>query len=196
MSIYCNNYLALRATVINQEPIVIFNDWHFSHRDGYLKRQDVTHKLPPRLSKLLLLSTSQAGQLVERQEIIEALWSGKVVNDDALARCIAELRSILGDKSQSPIYIETIPRRGYRFIAPLKSATPNKRLWVISSAATLILVLVVYAWMHSQVEDDKIDWRNIIAHSVRVTAEAEMEIQPELSSNGRSLCYSIKENDY
>lgn len=178
---------------------MIFNDWHFSHRDGYLKRKDVTHKLPPRLSKLLLLLTSQAGQLVERQEIIEALWSGKVVNDDALARCIAELRSILGDKSQYPIYIETIPRRGYRFIAPLKSATPNKRLWAISSAATLILVLVVlvaYGWMHSQVEDDKIDWRNIIAHSVRVTAEAEMEIQPELSSNGRSLSYSINENDY
>ena len=175
---------------------MIFNDWHFSHRDGYLKRQNVTHKLPPRLSKLLLLLTSRAGQLVERQEIIMALWSGKVVNDDALARCIAELRAILGDKSQSPIYIETIPRRGYRFIATLQSDTNNKRLWVISSAVTLILVLVVYGWMHSQVADNKVDWRNIIAQSVRITAEAEMEIQPELSSNGRSLSYSIKENDY
>lgn len=176
---------------------MIFNDWHFSHRDGYLKRQNVTHKLPPRLSKLLSLLISQAGQLVERQDIIAELWSGKVVNDDALARCIAELRSILGDKSQSPIYIETIPRRGYRFIAKLKPKTQNtkKRVLALSSAFTVMLVFISYWGLQPNVEDDNIDWRNVIAHSVRVTARAEMEIQPELSSNGRSLTYSIKEND-
>lgn len=176
---------------------MIFNDWHFSHRDGYLKRQNVTHKLPPRLSKLLFLLISQAGQLVERQDIIAELWSGKVVNDDALARCIAELRSILGDKSQSPIYIETIPRRGYRFIAKLKPKTQNtnKRVLALSSAFTVMLVFISYWGLQPNVEDDNIDWRNVIAHSVRVTARAEMEIQPELSSNGRSLTYSIKEND-
>jgi Tol biopolymer transport system component/DNA-binding winged helix-turn-helix (wHTH) protein len=184
-------------TVINQESEVIFNGWHFSHRDGYLKRQDVTHKLPPRLSKLLSLLTSQAGQLVERNVIIEELWSGKVVNDDALARCIAELRSILGDKSQAPIYIETIPRRGYRFIAELKPEPKgfDKKILALIISGAVILTMAIYWWLQQQPKEDHIDWRHVIAQSVRVTAEAEMEIQPELSSNGRSLSYSIKENE-
>jgi Tol biopolymer transport system component/DNA-binding winged helix-turn-helix (wHTH) protein len=177
--------------------VVVFKDWQFSHRDGYLKRQDVVHKLPPRLSKLLLLLTSQAGQLVERQEIIEALWSGKVVNDDALARCIAELRSILGDKSQAPSYIETIPRRGYRFIAEIEPATKhsNKLTLALCAAATLLLVLAAFWWFQQNTEEAKIDWRHVIAQSVRFTAEAKIEIQPDLSSTGRSLTYSIKENE-
>lgn len=177
--------------------MVVFKGWQFSHRDGYLKRQDVVHKLPPRLSKLLLLLTSQAGQLVERQEIIEALWSGKVVNDDALARCIAELRSILGDKSQAPSYIETIPRRGYRFIAEIEPATKhsNKLTLALCAAATLLLVFSAFWWMQQNTEKANIDWRHVIAQSVRVTAEAEIEIQPDLSSTGRSLTYSIKENE-
>jgi Tol biopolymer transport system component len=123
--------------------------------------------------------------------------SSQSYGPDALARCIAELRSILGDKSQSPIYIETIPRHGYRFIAELKPKTQNtnKRILVLSSAFTVMLVFISYWWLQPNVEDNNIDWRNIIAHSVRVTAKAEMEIQPELSSNGRSLTYSKKEKD-
>jgi hypothetical protein len=58
-----------------------------------------------------------------------------------------------------------------------------------------MLVFISYWWLQPNVEDNNIDWRNIIAHSVRVTAKAEMEIQPELSSNGRSLTYSKKEKD-
>tara|TARA_R110000868_G_scaffold392581_1_gene663239 strand:- start:183 stop:2204 length:2022 start_codon:yes stop_codon:yes gene_type:complete len=178
--------------------MVVFNDWHFSHRDGYLKHQNVIHKLPPRLSKLLFLLTSRAGQLVERQEIIEVLWAGKVVNEDALARCIAELRSILGDKSQAPIYIETIPRRGYRFIAKIKSKTKytNKRMLALFATGTLLIVLTAYWWLQQSAEEIKNDWRYVIAQSVRVTAEAEIEIHPELSASGRSLSYSIKEDAF
>lgn len=176
---------------------MIFKDWHFNHQEGYLKHLNEIHKLPPRLSKLLFLLTSQAGQLVERQDIIEALWSGKVVNDDALARCIAELRSLLGDKSQSPIYIETIPRRGYRFIAEVKPLTtkPKNKTLAFFAVSALVLVLLAYWGIQRHAENDIIDWREVIAQGVRVTAEAQMEIQPELSSNGRSLTYSIKENN-
>lgn len=64
-----------------------------------------------------------AEQLVTKDELMSAVWPDTVVGDDALTGCIRDLRKVLGDEAKTPHYIETVHRRGYRFIAPL-SATP------------------------------------------------------------------------
>jgi len=59
---------------------------------------------------------------VTRKGLRELLW-GRTVNvdlDDGLHRCIKQIRTVLGDDPRKPIYIETVPRRGYRFIVPVK----------------------------------------------------------------------------
>jgi predicted ATPase/DNA-binding winged helix-turn-helix (wHTH) protein len=64
----------------------------------------------------------RAGRLVSRDEVLQAVWVGIVVNDAALTVCISELRQVLGDVAQTPEYIETVHGRGYRFIGPITAA--------------------------------------------------------------------------
>ncbi|HSF33592.1 MAG TPA: AAA family ATPase [Candidatus Tectomicrobia bacterium] len=64
----------------------------------------------------------RAGRLVSRDEVLEAIWPGIVVNDAALTVCISELRQVLGDGAQTPEYIETVHGRGYRFIGTITAA--------------------------------------------------------------------------
>jgi DNA-binding winged helix-turn-helix (wHTH) protein len=58
-------------------------------------------------------------KLVTREELMDAVWPGTVVGDDALTGCVRDLRKVLGDEARTPHYIETVHGRGYRFIAPV-----------------------------------------------------------------------------
>jgi DNA-binding winged helix-turn-helix (wHTH) protein len=70
-----------------------------------------------------VLLVSKAGALVTRDEIREALWrDGTYVDfDQAVNFSIRQVREVLGDSAERPLFIETVPRRGYRFIAPVQS---------------------------------------------------------------------------
>ncbi len=82
-------------------------------------------KLSPQPLKLLALLASRAGQVVTRNEIQEQLWVGETFVDfeHGVNKCINQIRTALGDNADNPVYVETVPRRGYRFIAPVVSKT-------------------------------------------------------------------------
>ena len=65
------------------------------------------------------------GQVVTREELFEAVWPETTVSDGVLMVCINELRTALGDPAQTPRYIETVHRRGYRWIGTLPLTTPS-----------------------------------------------------------------------
>ena len=84
--------------------------------------------LEPRFMEVLRCLAARAGHVVERQEIIDHVWANSPASDDALTRCVSELRHILGDHREHPQYIQTIPKRGYRLVAPVRplpDATPD-----------------------------------------------------------------------
>ncbi len=78
--------------------------------------------LPPKAIDLLIYLAQRPGQIVSRDQIMEALWQDTFTEDHALSVQIAELRKALQDDSKSPKYIETRHRRGYRFIAEVREA--------------------------------------------------------------------------
>ena len=82
-------------------------------------------KLPPQPLKLLVLLASRSGQVVTRNEIQEQLWIGETFVDfeRGVNKCISQIRTALGDNADNPVYVETLPRRGYRFLAPVVSKT-------------------------------------------------------------------------
>ena len=92
-------------------------------RDG----QPVT--LPPKDLETLLVLVERAGHIVEKEELLEKVWPGVFVEEGNLARHIFNLRQVLGDSPDGRKYIETIPKRGYRFVAPVQEdgepAFPN-----------------------------------------------------------------------
>jgi TolB-like protein/Tfp pilus assembly protein PilF len=77
-------------------------------------------RVEPRAMEVLMALARSAGQTVGRDELIEAVWKHPHVTDDVLSRCISMLRVALGDDKARPRFVETIPKRGYRLIMPVK----------------------------------------------------------------------------
>ena len=75
--------------------------------------------MAPKAFDVLAYLVEHAGQLVTQDEILEALWSETYVNPEVLRKYILEVRKTLGDRPDNPEFIETLPKRGYRFVAPV-----------------------------------------------------------------------------
>ncbi|GAB5536407.1 MAG: hypothetical protein Rubg2KO_26560 [Rubricoccaceae bacterium] len=80
---------------------------------------DHTRQLEPKVMGVLCTLALRAGDPVTRQELFEAVWPDTIVTDDVLTRCISELRKLFGDQARDAHVIETVPRVGYRLIAPV-----------------------------------------------------------------------------
>jgi TolB-like protein/DNA-binding winged helix-turn-helix (wHTH) protein/Tfp pilus assembly protein PilF len=76
--------------------------------------------LPPKDLETLLVLVERAGHIVEKEELLEKVWPGVFIEEGNLARRIFNLRQVLGDSEDGRKYIETIPRRGYRFVAAVR----------------------------------------------------------------------------
>jgi DNA-binding winged helix-turn-helix (wHTH) protein len=92
-----------------------------------LRRDGRRLKVQPQPFKLLVLLTRRAGSLVGRDDIRSELWpDGTFVDfDQSVNFAVRQIRDVLGDSADRPLYIETIPRRGYRFIAPMETAAAS-----------------------------------------------------------------------
>ena len=97
-----------------------FDDFVLDPADRRLSRDGVTVELSGRYLDALILLTDQPGRLVSKDRFMAEVWKGVPVTDEALTQCIRALRKTLGDDAARPRFIETTPRHGYRFIAPVE----------------------------------------------------------------------------
>jgi DNA-binding winged helix-turn-helix (wHTH) protein len=89
-------------------------------RDRRLERDDEPVELNARYLDALVLLVREAGKLVSKDRFLGEVWQGVPVTDEALTQCIKTLRRQLGDDAANPRFIETVPKHGYRFIAPVE----------------------------------------------------------------------------
>jgi DNA-binding winged helix-turn-helix (wHTH) protein len=90
-------------------------------RIGYrVTRDDAPLELTPKLLDLLLHLLDNSGTLVTKEQLLDALWPGANVTENALAQAVSELRQALGDDATAPQFIKTVARRGYRFISSVE----------------------------------------------------------------------------
>ena len=103
---------------------VRFGLFQLDKRTGELLRSGRRIRLQEQPFRVLCLLLERPGELVTREELCQGLWPGGTFVDfeDGLNAAVKRLRSALGESSENPIFIETIPRRGYRFIAPVTIA--------------------------------------------------------------------------
>jgi len=85
-------------------------------------------QLEPKTLRLLLFLIENRVRLIEKDEILTAIWNGTHVTENALVREIAKLRKTLGDDPKTPKYIQTVHTRGYRFIAEVEVINPSENL--------------------------------------------------------------------
>ena len=109
-------------------PLASFTlgDWLVEPRACHLSRGDTVVKLRPQLVDLLVCLARRHGEIVLKDEILAEVWPGQFIAESGLSRCVAELRQFLQDDVQEPRYIETIPKRGYRLVAPVAWLPPAR----------------------------------------------------------------------
>ena len=107
------------------EDVIRFGLFELNLKAGQLTRNGTKLRLPQQPLQLLAVLLERPGEILTRDELRQRLWSSDVFVDfdHGLNKSIQKLRDALGDSATSPRYIETIPRVGYRFIAPVRNGT-------------------------------------------------------------------------
>src|SRR5262249_21260692 len=98
----------------------IFQPFRLDSANYCLWRSDERVTITPKAFDILQYLVDHPQQLVTRDEILEALWPETYVNPEVVKKYILELRKVLGDNADKPLFIETVPKRGYRFVAPVR----------------------------------------------------------------------------
>ncbi|MDH3899644.1 MAG: winged helix-turn-helix domain-containing protein, partial [Gammaproteobacteria bacterium] len=110
---------------INLDTPFLLGDWTVDPASGRLSRGADEQRIEPKAMTVLVCLAQQAGQVMSREALEEQAWAGVVVGYDSLASAIIKLRKALGDDAKNPAYIETVPKRGYRLICPVRAVTPG-----------------------------------------------------------------------
>src|SRR5947209_11072889 len=133
-----------------------FGRFEFVERTGELLKDGVSLKLTGQALQLFAILLERPGEIVTREELQQRLWPDDSFGDfdHKINAAVNRMRQVLGDSAESPLYIETLPRRGYRFIAApepepqlLSPPAPRpfgwyrRRLSVMRLAALLLALL-------------------------------------------------------
>jgi TolB-like protein/DNA-binding winged helix-turn-helix (wHTH) protein/Tfp pilus assembly protein PilF len=137
------------ATAGAAASVLRFGAFELNTVTGELRKAGMTIKLRPQAAKVLTVLAERGGELVSREDLRDQVWGRETFVDfeHSLNLCIREIRATLDDDADSPRYVETLPRRGYRFIAPLETPAPKQKSpshpWVIIPALLLVIVVVL-----------------------------------------------------
>jgi DNA-binding winged helix-turn-helix (wHTH) protein/tetratricopeptide (TPR) repeat protein len=121
------------------EPATIlrFDVFELDTGSGELRKNGDRIRLPPQPFRVLELLVRRGGEVLTRADIRERIWSDSFVDfEQGLNFCIRQIREVLGDTADAPRFIETLPRRGYRFLLPVEAPPP-----VESKAIRSLIVL-------------------------------------------------------
>lgn len=170
-------------------------------RAGELRKRGAKLKIQDQPLRILILLLESAGQIVTREQLRTALWSDDTFVDfeHSLNAAVAKLRQTLGDTAENPRFVETVARRGYRFIAPVEvigspaapdpptgtAAAPHRRMKLAVAAAALALLAALIAATRPRPERG--DGHRALT---RLTADAGLTTDPTVSSDGKLLAYA------
>ena len=110
-------------------------DWRIDPQLGQMSRGTETVRLEARTLRLLMYLANRAGETVGIEELLDQVWSGVVVTQDSVYQAVTALRRLLGDDAKQPTYIVTVPRLGYRLIAPVRAAVEEPALAIPAACA-------------------------------------------------------------
>ena len=200
-------------TVRDSPSMVRFGPFEINLQTGELRKHGLRVRLQGKPFYLLTALLEQPGEVVTREDLQKRLWSSDTFVDfeSGLNTAVNRLRLALGDSADHPIYVETLARLGYRFIAPVSAGIPirtklepvaiaatvraavpshqgmtPKRRWVILSLAGIVLVGAIGIFLHSpfrsEVSFERLTFREGFVSNARFTG------------NGDSVVYSAAWN--
>src|SRR5712675_703059 len=115
-------------------PKVVFGPFEYEDLSGRLTKYGMPLRLQGKPLQILSVLVSRPGEIVNREQLQRHLWGGTTFVDfeQGLNSAVNKLRQTLGDSADQPRYVETLPGRGYRFIAPIQRASTNAVLEMVA----------------------------------------------------------------
>lgn len=197
---FSGNFLDVRMSRQNKH-IYVFGPFHFDPRERLLLRDNRPIPLTPKVADTLEVLLQNAGQLVDKDQLMRRVWPDSVVEEGNLNKNIFVLRKVLGRFDGNREYIETIPKRGYRFVAALggesaeivqvvSAAQVPVRLGlhplVLLGAFCVLLALATLAAYKTWFRSRQHTQRTL----TRVTFDDGLQIGATWSPDGRYIAYS------
>lgn len=107
-------------SVSNNENILVIDGWKLDEARHCIELNNDSTRLEPKVSQFLAYMARHAGETLGREQLLNEVWPGTVVSDEALTNTVNKIRKAFGDDSHNPRIIETIPKMGYRLIAQVE----------------------------------------------------------------------------
>ena len=188
-----------------------FGEFILDIKQAQLLCNDEEVAIEPKLIELLLLFVNQPNTIISRRYILDQLWADSLVTDNAVNKMIGKLRKVLSDDAQNPLYIQTIPKRGYRLICEviaLQNINSNQidQLAIVNPVIsiknkqsgksshrnkTIITLLLFCALLSWQLLSNKNE--NTKSHSISLTRANGAEESARMHPNAKHL-YFLKRN--
>src|SRR5262245_14403495 len=172
--------------------------------------------LEPKAVDVLLFLIERTGQLVSKQELLDRVWKDVAVTDNALTRVVAQLRRALGDEAKRARYIETVPTRGYRFVATVErvaavalqpsskpsagTATPaverapgsiwRRRPVAIAGLAAAVVAAWAASWIWTGARSDAPARLRPTGPPVQLTSSTGLDLFPAASPDGSTIAFA------
>jgi Tol biopolymer transport system component/DNA-binding winged helix-turn-helix (wHTH) protein len=178
-----------------RETTYRFGTFTINVHDRMLLNAGETVPLTPKAADTLLLLLSGPGHVFAKQEILAFLWPDSFVEEGSVARNVALLRKALGDDAEHPQFIETIPKRGYRWIAEVQTQCPSVEINHASHPAKprlrkSVLILTCLLPALAAVAIVGLLWRTAPVPVIRpFTSYWGGEYEPAFSSDGRKIAF-------
>jgi transcriptional activator of cad operon len=113
--------------------VLQIGSWRVDPTSGSISQPDKSVRLDGRTMKLLVHLADRAGEVVSVDELLNQVWTGVIVTQDSVYQAVASLRRMLGDDAKQPAYIATVPRLGYRLVAPVRPWVAERDAEVLDS---------------------------------------------------------------
>src|SRR5881392_2890527 len=114
-----------------------FGRFRLKADERVLLREQKLVPLTPKAFDILLALLENDGRIVPKDDLMKKVWPKTFVEEGNLTQNVSLLRKALGESADGPQFIETVPRRGYRFVAPVKRASENGQNTSVGTAASL-----------------------------------------------------------
>jgi TolB-like protein/DNA-binding winged helix-turn-helix (wHTH) protein/Tfp pilus assembly protein PilF len=152
----------------DKEGTLQIGEWIVNPSRDSISKGTETQKLEPRTMRLLLCLADAAGEVVSVDRLLNEVWTGVVVGSASVYQAVSQLRKLLGDVDPEPTYIATVPRKGYRLIAPVRKVEATSEIAAVAETSFAETRVAAPPYAISPLQADKFKTRVIVAGVVLV----------------------------